>query len=82
MIARKIGADAVKVILLIGLVAGLEIGAQEPVVAFLHQVLGQRHIVAQTRQIRSQRASRFFVEEAKGLLVHVESLFSRLRPDL
>ena len=74
-IVREVGGDAEQVVASMRLARERLPGAQEPVVAFLEQVVSQRPVAGDAREIGPHLARRAVVERAERVLVHLKRVY-------
>ena len=73
-IVREIGGNTKEVVATMGVAGEGALRAQKPVVALLQEVVRQRPVAGDARQVGPHQARRAVVERAERVLVHLEGL--------
>ena len=75
MVVHQVGGDAKQVAAPVIVALEGDVRAQEPVIGFLQQVVGEAIVARHPRQIHAHRPRRQLVERPEGLLGHLERPF-------
>jgi hypothetical protein len=71
-VAHQIRGDAEQIIAAVGVVLVCHGGAQEPVIRFLQEIVGEPRVARHAREVRPHRPRGPIVEHAERVLVHLE----------